>query len=77
MATENPKVSGYVPQAVYDQLIEFKNARAFNSVSLALTAALQEFFRLAPISTTHNSLATEDNKRLEEVEGKSPAWLRQ
>ncbi len=72
MATENPKVSGYVPQAIYDHLIEFKNARAFNSVSLALTAALQEFFRLTPLSTTP-SLATEDSKRLEEVEGKLPA----
>ncbi len=71
MATENPKVSGYVPQAVYDQLIEFKNARAFNSVSLALTAALQEFFRLAP--STAPALSTTDNKRLEELEGKLPA----
>ena len=72
MATNNPKVSGYVPQAIYDQLIEFKAARGFNSVSLALTAALQEFFRLAPVSSTH-MIATADNTRLDEVEGKSPA----
>ena len=73
MATENPKVSGYIPQSVFDQLMEFKSARGFNSVSLALTAALQEFFRSTPISTAHNSLATGENKRLEEVEGKLPA----
>ncbi len=72
MATDNPKVSGYIPQTVFDQLMEFKSTRGFNSVSLALTAALQEFFRLAPLSTAHTS-ATTENKRLEEVEGKLPA----
>lgn len=72
MATANPKVSGYVPQVVYDQLIEFKAARGFNSVSLALTAALQEFFRIVPPASIP-AIATPDNERLEEVEGKLSA----
>ena len=46
MATKNPKVSGGVPSSVYDQLMEFKAARGLKSVSMAVTAVLEEYFGL-------------------------------
>lgn len=44
MPTVLPKVQGYVSQAVFDKLNEFKDARGLKSISQALTAALDEFF---------------------------------
>lgn len=67
MATDNPKVSGYVPQSAYDHLMEFKTARGYASVSQAITAVLEEYFGL------RHSPSTVSNSRLDEVEGKSPA----
>jgi hypothetical protein len=46
MATENPKVSGYVPQVVFDCLQDFKEKRSLKSISLALTVALSEYFQV-------------------------------
>lgn len=46
MATENPKVSGYVPQEIFDCLLDFKEKRSLKSVSLALTVALSEYFQV-------------------------------
>ena len=61
MPTENPKVSGYIPQVVYDQLMTFKAERGL-SVSQAVTAILEEYFGLGKVDHTA--------QRLEEVEGK-------
>ncbi len=61
MPTENPKVSGYIPQAVFDQLMQFKSDRGL-SVSQAVTAILEEYFGLCKVDHTA--------QRLEEVEGK-------
>ena len=61
MPTENPKVSGYIPQAVFDQLMQFKSERGL-SVSQAVTAILEEYFGLGKVDHT--------TQRLEEVEGK-------
>ena len=44
MATDNPKVSGYVPQVVYDQKKQFKAERGLKSVSMAVAAVLEEYF---------------------------------
>lgn len=44
MATNHPKVSGYVPQAVYNRLIEFKDQHGLTSVSQAVTVVLEQFF---------------------------------
>ncbi len=44
MPTELPKVQGYVPQAVFDKLNEFKDAHRLKSLSLALTAVLEDYF---------------------------------
>lgn len=46
MATDNPKVSGYVPQEIFDCLLEFKEKRSLKSVSLALTVVLSEYFQV-------------------------------
>ena len=46
MATENPKVSGYVPQEIFNCLLEFKEKRSLKSVSLALTVVLSEYFQV-------------------------------
>lgn len=64
MPTDNPKISSYVPQAVYDQLMTFKASRGL-SISQAVTAILEEYFGLGKVDYTA--------QRLEEVEGKSLA----
>ena len=46
MATENPKVSGYIPQEIFDCLLDFKEKRSLKSVSLALTVVLSEYFQV-------------------------------
>ena len=46
MATDNPKISGYVPQEIFDCLLEFKEKRSLKSVSLALTVLLSEYFQV-------------------------------
>ena len=61
MPTENPKVSGYIPQPVYDQLMQFKAERSL-SVSQAVTTILEEYFGLGKVDDT--------TQRLEVVEGK-------
>lgn len=67
MPTENPKVSGYVPQAVYDRLIEFKDQQGV-SISQAITIVLAEYFGIetevdAPVAVGGVTLA-----RLEALE---------
>lgn len=64
MPTDNPKVSGYVPQAVYDRLMEFKETRGYQSVSQAVTAALEEFFGI------RHTPGTANDSRMEVLEGK-------
>lgn len=46
MATDNPKISGYVPQEIFDCLLDFKEKRSLKSVSLALTVVLSEYFQV-------------------------------
>ena len=68
MPTDNPKVSGYVPQAVYDHLMTFKSERGLKSISMALTGVLEEYFGLSK-ATISDATAS----RLETLEGKLPA----
>ena len=65
MATDNPKVSGYVPQAVYDHLLTFKSERGLKSISMALTGVLEEYFGLSK-ATISDATAS----RLSTLEGK-------
>ena len=44
MATENPKVVGYVPIELAEKLENFKTERGLKSVSQALTMILSEYF---------------------------------
>lgn len=46
MTTDLAKIQGYVPQEVYQKLLEFKDQRDLKSVSMAVTAALEELFGL-------------------------------
>lgn len=75
MAIAKPKVSGYlppavynVPPAVYDQLMEFKAKRGLQSVEMAVTVILSEYFGIfqAPVVTETDTAAS----RLETVEAK-------
>lgn len=61
MPTENPKVSAYVPQTIYNHLLEFKAARSL-SISQSVIAILEEYFKLGKVDDT--------TQRLEVVEGK-------
>lgn len=67
MPTDNPKVSGYVPQAIYDCLIKFKDEKGI-SISQAVTVVLAEYFGIktevdAPVAVGGVTLA-----RLEALE---------
>ena len=75
MATDNPKVSGYLPPAVYnfppavyDQLMAFKAKRGLQSVEMAMTVILSEYFGLfqAPMITGTDTTAS----RVETLEAK-------
>ena len=75
MAIAKPKVTGYLPPAVYnvppdvyDQLMAFKAKRGLQSVEMAVTVILSEYFALlqAPVVTETDTAAS----RLETVEAK-------
>ena len=74
MATDNPKISGYVPQEIFDCLLEFKEKRSLKSVSLALTVALSEYFGVDQKVDRQSSLLLTDNfvskDRFEALENK-------
>ena len=69
MATDLPKVQGYLPQPIYDALLTYRDANNLKSTSLAVTKALSEFFGVpsdnSPVNQSE-SLAT----RVEVLEGK-------
>lgn len=44
MATNKPKISGYIPQHIFDLLLRFKDEQGFKSVSEALTVILSIHF---------------------------------
>ncbi len=48
MTTDNKKVSSYVPQSIYEKLVEFKRHHQLKSVSLALSVIVQEHFGILP-----------------------------
>lgn len=74
VATDNPKVSGYlppavynIPPAVYDQLMAFKAKRGLQSIEMAVTVILSEYFG---VSQTAVDSATDTTSRLEALEAK-------
>ena len=64
MATNNPKVSGYVPQHVFDRFEQFYQERGL-SMSQAVNEILAEYFGLEQSSAAPGGLLKE---RLERVE---------
>jgi hypothetical protein len=48
MTTDNKKVSSYVPQSIYEKLVEFKRHHQLKSVSLALSVIVHEHFGILP-----------------------------
>jgi ABC-type uncharacterized transport system involved in gliding motility auxiliary subunit len=69
MATDLPKIQGYLPQPIYDALVAYRDANNLKSTSLAVTKALSEFFGVSCDNSPANqseSLAT----RVEFLEGK-------
>ena len=49
MATENPKVSAYVPQILKDRLTKFREEREGISESQAVTVILAEYFNIEQV----------------------------
>jgi hypothetical protein len=68
MATDLPKVQGYVPPVVYDKLLEYRETYALKSISQAVTKVLMEFFGVtdSPVNQISDSLPT----RMNSLEGK-------
>jgi hypothetical protein len=68
MATDLPKVQGYVPPVVYDKLLEYKDTYSLKSISQAVTNVLMDFFGVAdsPVNQQSESLPT----RISFLEGK-------
>ena len=67
MPTDNPKVSGYVPQAIYDRLIQFKDEQGV-SVSQAITIVLAEYFEIETDIDVSASVGGVTLARLESLE---------
>ena len=56
MSSEGAKVTGYIRQAVYSRLVEFKEAHQLRSLSLAVTLVLEDYFGLGRLSEVGQSL---------------------
>jgi hypothetical protein len=61
MTTNNPKVSGYVSQDLFDLLSDFKEKRSLKSVSLALTVVLSEYFQVDQKVDRQSSLLSDND----------------
>ncbi len=68
MATDLPKVQGYVPPVVYEKLLEYKETHYLKSNSQAVTNVLMEFFGItdSPVNPISESLPS----RINFLEGK-------
>ena len=68
MATDLPKVQGYVPPVVYDKLLEYRETHGLKSISQAVTNVLMDFFGVtdSPVNQISESLPT----RMNSLEGK-------
>jgi hypothetical protein len=75
MATDLPRIQGYVPQAIYDALKTYRDANNLKSNSIAVTYVLANFFGISlnsdlPVNQERESLTT----RVKVLEGKSLTW---
>lgn len=67
MPTNNPKISGYVPQPVYDRLIQFKDREGV-SVSQAVTIILAEYFGIEQTLEAQSTVGGVTLARMESLE---------
>jgi|GEM_PF-1757418 len=67
MATDNPKISAYVPKAVYDRFILFKEENDL-SMSQAVIKILSEYFSISIGSDIPNEFTSSLPSRLESLE---------
>jgi len=67
MATDNPKISAYVPKAVYDRFIQFKEESNL-SMSQAVIKILSEYFSISIGSDIPNEFTSSLPSRLESLE---------
>jgi hypothetical protein len=71
MTTELPKVQGYVPQAAFDKLNEFKETHKLKSLSVALSAVLEDYFGINHYFSAKSDLLTNQSeleKRVQKLE---------
>jgi hypothetical protein len=68
MATDLPKVQGYVPPVVYNKLLEYRDTHSLKSISQAVTNVLMDFFGVtdSPVNQQSESLPA----RMSSLEGK-------
>lgn len=66
MATDNPRVAAYLPQRIYERLVEFKGSRGLKSDSAAIIAILENYFFSSTLSDEGDTLTTKE--RLDDLE---------
>ena len=57
MSSDGAKVTGYIRQAVYDRLLDFKEANQLKSVSQAVTLILEDYLGIEPLGDAGSSLS--------------------
>ena len=57
MSSDGAKVTGYIRQAVYDRLLDFKEAHQLKSVSQAVTLILEDYLGVEPLGDAGSSLS--------------------
>lgn len=66
MPTDNPKISAYVPQSVYERFIEFRKDSGL-SMSQSATVIFAKFFGLEDIAKEITGEVTADNSALDRI----------
>lgn len=75
MATENPKVSAYVPQAIKDRLIRFREQHNI-SESQAVTTILAEYFEMTEVlGRSHDGIAGVTLAGMQAIESKLASFM--
>lgn len=70
MATDLPKVQGYVPENVYAALEAYRSSNNLKSMSLAVAYVLAEFFGVSLNSDSSVNRGESLAVRVEMIEGK-------
>lgn len=67
MATDNPRVAAYLPQRIYERLIELKRERGLKSDSAVIITILENYFFSSTPEADSDTPATQ---RLDDLEVK-------